>query len=179
MAALHAATLAPKNVTLPLFDAGEGAQHVVCFPRGIAILKVLSPRHRLLIQRALESHQHFALQQHSKHAIVAKILEHSEEREGNLLVKIRCGQRIQFAHTAVEPNSHGLQYLQGSLFVDQPVFRRNSKALDELQKRVRRLFFISDSDACATARADSIGNPLHYKPKASYTSRLRPHTLVA
>ena len=158
MAALHAATIEPKNVTLPLYDSGGGAHEVVCFPRGVVYVNAVDLKSRLLVERALASNQHFALKQGDKHAILGKILEHTEV-DGSLRIKVRCGQRIRVVNTIIEPNTHGLQYCKGYLFVDHPVFRRDASQLDEMQKRLRRLFFVLDTDASANARIDTIKNP--------------------
>lgn len=87
MAALHAATLEPKNVTLPLFDPGQGKNEVFLPPRGIVFLNIFEERYHLLVQRALASNRRFALKQGSL-AIVAKILEHGE-KDGITWIKVR------------------------------------------------------------------------------------------
>jgi len=152
-AALHATTLAPKNVTLALFDS-----EVACAPRGIVILNVFEARYRLLVQRAVATHQRFALKQGPTLAIVVKILEHGEQ-DGVMWIKVRGGLRVQVRSTVMEPHTHGLLFVTGYLFVDHPVFKREAAVLHDMQKRVRRLFFVLDSDASANVRALSIGNP--------------------
>jgi len=110
------------------------------------------------VQRALDSNQRFALRQGPAHAIVAKILEHVTE-DGTMWVKIRGEQRVHIVTTSVEPGTHGLEYAKGYLFVDNPTYKRDASLLDEMQKRVRRLFFFLDTDDHADARAGTIGNP--------------------
>lgn len=170
MAALHAATLALKNVTLPLFEASHvhaqelrmptkaGADMPRLFPRGVIFLRVLEERYRLLVQRALASNKRFVLKQGPKHGVVAKIIEHWHQ-DGSMWVKVRGEQRMIIVKTAVEANTHGLEYCKGYMFVDQPVYKRDASLLDNMQKRVRRLFFLLDTDDHAHRRADTIGNP--------------------
>ena len=170
MAALHAATLALKNVTLPLFDASHahakelrvptkvGADMPRLFPRGVIFLRVFDERHRLLVHRCLASNQRFVLKQGPKHGIVAKILEHGD-KDGSMWVRIRGEQRVHLVKTAVEANTHGLEYCKGYLFVDNPIYKKDASLLDHMQKRLRRLFFLLDTDDHADRRAGTIGNP--------------------
>ena len=155
LACLHAATLPPKNVSLPLFNS-EGPLEARCYPRGIVRLKVVEQRQHVLQQLAMDSSQRFALLQGPAHGIVAKILEHGEQ-DGARWVKVRCNQRIKIVARKAVPGMPGLEAVHGSLFVDKPVWKSHASELDQLQKRVRRHFFALDSDACASARADTIG----------------------
>ena len=61
--------------------------------------------------------------------------------------------------TPREPATQGLEDSQGFFYVDNPVYCREAPQLDQLQKSMRRLFFVLDSDAYANALADAIGNP--------------------
>lgn len=112
----------------------------------------------LQVQRALDSNQRFALRQGPAHAIIAKILEHVTV-DGTMWVKIRGEQRVHIVTTSVEPGTRGLEYCKGYLFVDSPTYKRDASMLDEIQKRVRRLFFFLDTDGHADSRAGTIGNP--------------------
>jgi hypothetical protein len=158
MGALHAITLEPKNVTLPLFDTGSG-NPVRCYPRSFVLLKVVEPRHRVLVERALASNRRFALRQRKDTVALAKILEQGETA-GNMWVKIRCDQRVRVLGTEVDPNSHGLAYATGLLMVDDPISKSQAPQLGALATRVRRLFFALDADSFAEARAQAlVGNP--------------------
>jgi len=157
MACLHAATLPPKNVSLPLFDTSHVPSALVrCYPRGIVRLKVVEHRHQVLQQLSMESSQRFALLQGPKHAVVAKILEHGEQ-DGTPWVKVRCHQRVKILTRQPVPALPGIEAAHGFLFVDAPVLKRDASNLDHLQRRVRRQFFALDNDASAQAREDSIG----------------------